>query len=61
VLLILSPNGNGIQLAKLTDFGVCRVLEDADGSLSNIAGTFSYVNFFKLENIQLKPYGNLLS
>lgn len=40
VLLVLSPNGNGIQIAKLTDFGVCRVLEDADGKLSNIAGTF---------------------
>lgn len=44
ILLILSPNGNGIQLAKLTDFGVCRVLEDADGQLSNIAGTFHYMS-----------------
>jgi serine/threonine protein kinase len=46
VLLVLSPNGNGIQIAKLTDFGVCRVLEDSDGKMSNIAGTFSYVRPF---------------
>lgn len=43
VLLVLSPNANGIQIAKITDFGVSRVLEDADGKLSNIAGTFHYM------------------
>lgn len=44
ILLLLSPNGNGIQIVKLTDFGICRVLEDADGKLSNIAGTFHYMS-----------------
>lgn len=43
VLLILSPGGNGIQVAKLTDFGVCRVLEDSDVKLSNVAGTLYFM------------------
>ncbi|KAI6176782.1 Protein kinase domain-containing protein [Aphelenchoides bicaudatus] len=44
VLLVLSPNnGNGIQIAKLTDFGVCRVLDDSDGTLCNIAGTLGFM------------------
>jgi len=59
VLLVLSPSG--IQLAKLTDFGVCRMLEDSEGKLSNIAGTFQYMAPEIGANIVIRSeYGSLV-
>jgi len=43
VLLLLNSDGRGIRVAKLTDFGVCRMLEDEEGGLCNVAGTFYYM------------------
>ncbi|CAD5219495.1 unnamed protein product [Bursaphelenchus xylophilus] len=43
ILLLLNREGTGIEVAKLTDFGVCRMLDDGDEGLCNVAGTFYYM------------------
>ncbi|CAD5213791.1 unnamed protein product [Bursaphelenchus okinawaensis] len=43
ILLILNQEGTGISVAKLTDFGVCRMLDEGEESLCNVAGTFFYM------------------
>ncbi|KAI6241520.1 Protein kinase domain-containing protein [Aphelenchoides fujianensis] len=44
VLLLLSPDRKRIETAKLTDFGVCRLMTDEEGGLCNVAGTFWFMS-----------------
>ena len=43
VLLLYGPDGLSIRLAKITDFGVSRVLADENMGLCNVAGTLLYM------------------
>ncbi|KAI6235618.1 hypothetical protein M3Y95_00070700 [Aphelenchoides besseyi] len=44
VLLMLTPGKNSIEIAKLTDFGVCRMIKNEEGGLCNVAGTFWFMS-----------------
>jgi len=45
ILIVYHPTGRSIKKAKITDFGVSRMLSDGDESksLSNVAGTLYYM------------------
>lgn len=43
ILIKYGPFGRELEAAKITDFGISRILGEEEGQLSNVAGTFYYM------------------